>query len=309
MNRRDLLQLSAVVGLATTGARAGETPASKEPNAKQPAGASISPLTPPADGHIPVAFLLSKGAVVIDFAGPWEVFSNVHVSGPRPEPFELYTVAETKAPIQASGGMLVVPNYTLADAPHPKIVVIPAQADPSEAVVRWLRATSASTDITMSICTGAFVLAKSGLVSGKPVTTHHGAYTELAMTYPDVVVKRGARFVEVGNISSSGGLTSGMDLALHVVERYFGRTVALRTADDLEYQGLGWLNADSNSIYAQRRVSTDAHPVCAICEMDVDVASAPRSLYLGHTYYFCTTSHKTLFDSAPDRFMKLVGAG
>jgi transcriptional regulator GlxA family with amidase domain len=307
MKRRDMLQLTAALGLAANAARSAESAISKASPAHL--SDSISPLTPPTDGRIPVAFLLSEGAVVIDFGGPWEVFDNVYVSGPRPHPFEMYTVGETTAPIRVSGGMLVVPNYTLADAPPPKIIVIPAQADPSEAVVRWLRATSASTDITMSICTGAFVLAKAGLLSGKPVTTHHGAYMELAMSYPDLTVRRGARFVEVGNLASSGGLSSGMDLALHVVERYLGHAVALRTADNLEYQGLGWMNANSNAIYAKRRVSTDAHPLCAICEMEVDNARALRSSYHGRTYYFCMASHKSLFDADPDRCVKQIDLG
>jgi hypothetical protein len=80
----------------------------------------------------------------------------------------------------------------------------------------------------MSVCTGAFLLAKTGLLSGKAATTHHGAYTEVAMAYPDILVKRGARFVESGNLASSGVLSSGIDLALHVVERYFGHRATSR---------------------------------------------------------------------------------
>lgn len=303
MKRRDLLQLAAALGLAAAGARSAEPAASK--GSSTPSSDSVTPLTPPADGRIPVAFVLSQGAVVIDFAGPWEVFDNVLAPGPRPHPFEMYTVAETTAPIHASGGMTVVPNYTIANAPPPKVIVIPAQDEPSEAVVRWIRTAATAADLTMSICTGAFALAKTGLLSGKTATTHHAAYAKLAATYPDIKVKRGARFVDLGNIASSGGLTSGMDLALHVVDRYFGRQVALRTADGLEYQGLGWLNADSNAAYAKRRVTTDAHPLCAVCEMDVAdiIATAPRSTYHGRTYYFCSVSHKDFFDAAPDRVL------
>jgi hypothetical protein len=114
------------------------------------------------------------------------------------------------------------------------------------------------------------------------------------MAFPGIWVKRGARFVESGNLASSGGLSSGIDLALRVVERYFGRSVALSTADNLEYQGLGWMNADSNQAYAKARVSTVQHPLCAICEMDVDARTAPKSPYRGRTYYFCMDAHKKL---------------
>jgi transcriptional regulator GlxA family with amidase domain len=295
MKRRDVLQLSASLGL--TGllprlTRAVSTSNSAPPNA----------LRPPADGHIPVAFLISDGAVVIDFAGPWEVFENVMIPG-QSHPFQPYTVAETTAPIRASGGLTIVPNYSLDSAPAPRVIVIPAQGDPSDAMLAWVRNATRTTDVTMSVCTGAFLLAKTGLLSGKAVTTHHGAYAELAMEFPDIWVKRGARFVESGNLASSGGLSSGIDLALRVVERYYGHAVALSTADNLEYQGLGWMNADSNQAYAKKRVSTAEHPLCAVCEMDVDVSTAPKSTFRGRTYYFCMDSHKKLFDAEPDRFV------
>jgi putative intracellular protease/amidase/YHS domain-containing protein len=302
MQRRELLQLTASLGLTTAFSPLAVPQSAVPAKSAGVASASANALTPPK-GQIPVAFLLSEGAVVIDFAGPWEVFEQVHIPGATPHPFDLYTVAETKSPIHAGGGgMTIVPDYSIADAPNPKIVVIPAQSEPSDAVVAWIRKVSHSADLTMSVCTGAFVLAKTGLLAGKQATTHHAAYAEFAMMYPDVVVKRGARFVEAGNLATSGGLSSGIDLALHVVERYFGRAVAQRTADNLEYQGLGWTNPDSNSAYATKRVSTDEHPLCAVCEMDVDPATAPKSVYRNHVYFFCMESHKKLFDAFPDRF-------
>ncbi len=304
MKRRDLLQISATLGLAALFPRAGVAGPRADPAVREPrATPAPNPLQPPADGRIPVAFLVSDNAVVIDFAGPWEVFANVHVPGPTPHPFQLYTVAETTAPIHASGGMIIVPNYSLASAPAPKVIVIPAQSDPSAAVIAWVRNATRTTDVTMSVCTGAFLLAKTGLLSGKAATTHHGAYAELAMAFPDIWVKRGARFVESGNLASSGGLSSGIDLALHVVERYFGYAIALSTADNLEYQGLGWMNADSNQTYGKPRASTDQHPLCPVCEMDVEVATAPKTMYRGRTYYFCMDAHKRLFDEGPDRFV------
>jgi transcriptional regulator GlxA family with amidase domain len=294
-----MLQLTATLGLASALPRL----AISGVQAKSGSTPDVSVLTAPKDGTIPVAFLLSEGAVLIDFAGPWEVFESVHIPGANPHPFALYTVAETNAPIHAGGRMTILPNYALVNAPQPKVLVIPAQSEPSEAVLTWIRQVSRSTDVTMSVCTGAFVLAKTGLLAGKPATTHHGAYADLAMAYPDIIVRRGSRFVEVGNLASSGGLTSGIDLALRVVERYYGRTVALSTADNLEYQGLGWTNPDSNSAYAQRRVSTDEHPLCPVCDMDVDRVSAPASAYRGRSYYFCMDAHKKLFDAFPDRFV------
>ncbi|MGH7982888.1 MAG: DJ-1/PfpI family protein [Candidatus Udaeobacter sp.] len=265
--------------------------------------AEANPLKPPANGSIPVAFLISEGAVIIDFCGPWEVFRDVMVPGRQNHPFQLYTVSESTSPIRAGGGMKIVPDYTLANAPAPKVIVIPAQSEPSPATLEWIRKNSKKTDVTMSVCTGAFVLAKTGLLSGKSATTFHGAFGYFAVQFPDIHLKRGARFVEDGNLASAGGLSSGIDLALRVVERYFGREVAKQTAYNMEYQGQGWMNADSNQVYASAPVSTADHPLCAVCGMDVDPKSAPKSVVNGKTYYFCSDDDKKVFDAAPDKFV------
>jgi YHS domain-containing protein/putative intracellular protease/amidase len=266
---------------------------------------ALNPLQRPADGSaIPVAFLISDDAVVIDFGGPWEVFSNVMPGGRMDmNTFRLYTVAETTAPITASGGMKIIPDYTLKTSPLPKVIVIPAQKDPSAAVLEWIRSASKTADVTMSVCTGAFLLAQTGLLTGKAATTHHAAYVELAMKFPEVRVKRGVRFVEDGNLATSGGLACGIDLALHVVARYYGREVATQTAYNMEYQGQGWMNPDANAVYAAARTADSAHPTCPVCAMDVDLATAPKSVHKGKTYYFCSSGHKQLFDSAPDRVL------
>lgn len=206
---------------------------------------SSNKLTPPAKGKIPVAFALSEGATVIDFAGPWEVFQDVHVSErgstmDEQMPFQLYTVSEKTEPITGSGGLKLVPDYTFESAPPPKVIVVGAQRG-SKALHAWLNKNVASTDLIMSVCTGAFQLGRAGLLSGKSATTHHDFFEQFTKAFPDVNVKRGLRFVEEERVSSAGGLTSGIDLALHVVERYFGREVAQNTANYMEYQSKGWM--------------------------------------------------------------------
>ena len=268
---------------------------------------AINPIKPPEKDQIPVAFLISDGAVVIDFCGPWEVFQDTMIPSRQDMPFRLYTVAETKKPIRTSGGMQIVPDYTIADAPTPKVIVIPAQSEPSPAVLDWIRKSSKTTDVTMSVCTGAFVLAKTGLLDGKSATTYHGAFGRFAMKFPNIELKRGARFVENGNLATAGGLSSGIDLALRVVERYYGRDVAQKTAYNIEYQGQGWMNADSNQLYATALVSTAEHPLCQVCGMDVDPKIAPKSAYKGTTYYFCSDDDKKTFDAAPEKFANSAG--
>jgi len=212
-----------------------------------------SKLTPPAEGAIPVAFAISRGATMIDFAGPWEVFKDVMVPAKSQgtqasqqghanhrSAFDLYTVSEKTEPIEASAGMKIIPDYTFDTAPAPKVIVIPAQAG-SPALHAWLRKMVDSTDVTMSVCTGAFQLGKAGLLTGKEATTHHEFLEQFAKAFPDVKLKRGLRFVENEKISTAGGLTSGIDLALRVVERYFGRETAEQTAVYMEYQSRGWI--------------------------------------------------------------------
>lgn len=297
LKRRQLVQ-----GLAACGLMAALPSSSVRANSPASDPAQAPPLNPPARGSIPVAFVISEDAVVIDFCGPWEVFQNVHIANRADAPFTLYTVADTTRPIRATGGLKIIPDYDFRSAPPPKVIVIPAQSGRSEAMMDWIRRSSKSADLTMAVCTGAFVLAKTGLLSGKSATTHHSSYVTLAMDFPDITVKRGARFVEEGNLATAGGLSSGIDLALRVVERYFGRDAATATAYYMEYQGQGWLNRESNKVYAEARVSTDEHPLCAVCGMDVDPAAAPSSVFKGKRYYFCMTEHKARFDSAPEKF-------
>ena len=225
------------------------------------------------------------------------------IPGQTDHPFRLYTVSESTSPIHTSGGMKIVPDYSFENAPAPKVIVIPAQSAPSQATLEWIRKSTKTTDVTMSVCTGAFVLAKTGLLSGKAATTYHGAFGRFEMEFPDIALKRGARFVETGNLATAGGLSSGIDLALRVVERYYGREVAQKTAYDLEYQGQGWMNPESNQLYATAPVSTAEHPLCAVCGMDVDPKTAPKSIFKGATYYFCSDDDKKTFDAAPDKFV------
>jgi transcriptional regulator GlxA family with amidase domain len=239
MRRRDFLTAGGLGMIAAGGAWFAK------PGKRASAGAPAAGLVPPARGKIPVAFVVTEGATVIDFAGPWEVFQDVMVPDRGSDhedqmPFDPYTVSDSTEPVTASAGLRIVPDHSFATAPPPRVVVVPAQGGRSPAMLDWLRATARTADVTMSVCTGAFVLARAGLLSGRAATTHHDFVDRLASQFPDVEVRRGLRFVESDRISTAGGLTSGIDLALRVVERYFGRAVARRTAEYMEYRGRGW---------------------------------------------------------------------
>lgn len=308
MNRRDLLKNSAALGFASAlptfaASKLFASAGAGQPGKDQPL-ARTNPLTPPAKGSIPVAFPISDGAEVIDFGGPWEVFAGVVKPGTINESaFHVYTVAESLKPITATGGMKIVPDYTFETAPAPKVIVIPAQGGATKAMIDWIRMSSKNTDVTMSVCTGAFVLARTGLLSGKSATTFHEAFDTFARLYPNIKLIRGARFVEDGNLASSGGLTSGMDLALRVVERYFGRELTEKLAFQLEYQGKGWMDANSNEVYAkyENPKPSGTGPLCPVCSMEADRSIS--STYKGKTYYFCMQPHKVTFDESPEEFV------
>jgi putative intracellular protease/amidase len=209
--------------------------------------ANATALQPPEGRKIRVAVVLTEGAVVIDFAGPWEVFSNVHIgSGGMGEqmPFDLYTVGRDRNPIHTAGvmkpGMTIVPDHGFADAPDPDVVVVGAQSG-DEQLGPWLRKVHAQHALLMSVCTGAFRLAQAGLLDDKSATTHHAALQRLANQYPRITVRSSVRYVQSDPlILTAGGLSSGIDSALHVVELYYGPKVAQAAADDMEYQGQGW---------------------------------------------------------------------
>ena len=240
MKRRDFLMMGAAAGAMSMGlsATAEKSVLSASPILRG------EPLTPPARGKIRVAFAVAQNTNVMDLAGPWEVFQDVHVDDrgsthDEQMPFELYTVAASPDPFRATGGLKIVPSYTVENAPQPHLVVVPASRAGTP-LHEWLAAVAPQTDVTMSVCTGAFQLGKAGLLDGLVATTHHDFYDAFADAFPKVQLERGVRFVENRRIATAGGLTSGIDLALRVVDRYFGQEVAQRTANYMEYTGTGW---------------------------------------------------------------------
>lgn len=202
---------------------------------------AATPLKPPAGRPIRVAVVITDRATMIDFAGPWEVFQDVQVPGRFGAAFELYTVSDDTRPLRVSAGMQVIPDYRFQDAPAPDVVVVGAQAGRSREMLDWLRAQAGRADVVMSVCTGAGKLAAAGLLDGKQAATHHDFVETLGARFPRVQFVQGERFVQSdATIITAGGLTSGIDAALHVVERYFGRAVAQRTADYMEHYSEGW---------------------------------------------------------------------
>lgn len=198
-------------------------------------------LVPPADGNVKVACVFSSNVTLIDWVGPEAVFDawlyDESTKKDRPL-FEVFTVGESRE--IRDPAFNVIPDYTYEDAPRAQVVVVPAQSG-SPQFYRWLKKASEGADMTMSVCIGARHLAKLGLLDGQVATTHHDFIKPYTEEFPKVHWVAGRRFVEGPKIATSAGVTAGIDLALRIFERYFGRDKALAAVKVIEYQGAGWM--------------------------------------------------------------------
>jgi transcriptional regulator GlxA family with amidase domain len=183
-----------------------------------------------------VTILIFDDVELLDVAGPFEVFS---VAG-REGAFDVQTVAETTNPIRTRGGLTVTPDMPLQDASAADVLVVPGgqgarTAMHRDAVLDWVRTGAETAEIVLSVCTGAFILAQAGLLSGCTVTTHHSVLDRLAELAPDAAVVDDQRFVDNDAIVTAAGISAGIDAALHVVGRLCGSAHAAATARHMEY--------------------------------------------------------------------------
>ena len=179
-----------------------------------------------------VAILIFDGVQIIDYTGPYEVLGGW---GKR----QVYTVAEKADAITTNMGMRVVPNYTFENQPKPDIIVVPGGGVDkhlgNQKVINWVRESAKEARYVLSVCNGAFFLAKAGLLDGLESTTTAGLIDKLAEMAPKTRVVRDKRFVDNGKIITAGGLSSGIDGALHVVEKVDGKGWAQAVAFGIEY--------------------------------------------------------------------------
>jgi putative intracellular protease/amidase len=189
-----------------------------------------------------VAIIVHEGVELLDFAGPGEVFETASWRGAemgRPW-FNMYTVAPSTGSILSQLFLTVEPEYTIDNCPPPDILIVPGGATgvllADEHFMDWVRQVAPKTEIVFSVCTGAFVLADSGLLDGCEATTHWSAIEALKKAAPDAVVHEDRRFVDNGRVITTAGVSSGIDGALHVVARLLGTYTAERTAHYMEYR-------------------------------------------------------------------------
>ena len=203
------------------------------------AAADEAQLALPKSRPVRVAFVVSDMATLIDIAGPMQVFDQVVSPGNKTE-FQTFTVSETRKPIKA-GTMTIVPDYIFTDVPEADIVVVGAQMGDSPPYLNYLRSLNTRGRLMLSVCTGVSIFAKAGILDGLQATSHHDYIGTLQDRYPKVHFLRDMAWVHSApTIYTAGGETSGIELALHIVELYFDHDVAVKTARYMEYRGPDW---------------------------------------------------------------------
>ncbi len=184
-----------------------------------------------------VAIFVYNNVEILDFGGPSEVFAAANYKGDNV--FNVYTVAANDKPLLSQGFITITPQYTIDNCPKPDIIVLPGGAQSesakNEKVINWIKECSKKTKIIMSVCTGAMILSKTGLLDGKEATTWHGAIDNLKKMTPKAKVHSDTRFVDNGQIITTAGVSAGIDGALHVVQRLFGMETAQAVAKYMEY--------------------------------------------------------------------------
>lgn len=192
-----------------------------------------------------VGIFVFNNVEVLDFAGPYEVFTTAsRVYGKQNllssvTPFEVFTIGKTKESVRARAGLKVDPDFDFDTHPKIDILLIPGgvvtEVLKDTSVINWIASTSKQAQLTASICTGAFLLAKVGLLEGKSATTHWEDINDLRVMFPYLEVKEQMRWVDEGEIVTSAGISAGIDMSLHLVERLISHDLAVNTAKQMEF--------------------------------------------------------------------------
>ena len=187
-----------------------------------------------------VGIIVFDQVEVMDFAGPYEVFSlatqiaDMHT-------FDVSLVAQSEGHVTGRNNFTVVPQYTFENCPSPDILIIPGGPgarveENNETMLNWVRIKANGAEMVASVCTGARVLAKAGLLDGLESTTHWNSIEELRQMAPTAIVHAERRFVDNGKVLTSAGVSAGIDMSLHIVRRLSGDKIAADVAHMMEYK-------------------------------------------------------------------------
>ncbi|MES5857716.1 DJ-1/PfpI family protein [Bacillus cereus group sp. RP29] len=186
-----------------------------------------------------VGIFLFNEVEVLDFAGPFEVFSITKVH--EEKPFTVYTVSQNGEMITARNGLKVKPDYSIEDLPPVDILIIPGGKGAREnevkndIVINWVRQQMKEVKLMTSVCTGALLLAKAGLLEGLKATTHWASIQTFKKDFPNVEVMENVKFVDEGHIITSAGISASINMSFHIVKNLLGVEIAEETAKNMEY--------------------------------------------------------------------------
>ncbi|MFS2265012.1 DJ-1/PfpI family protein [Vibrio vulnificus] len=184
-----------------------------------------------------IGIYIYEQAEVLDFSGPFEVFSTAKRLGA--EDLNVFLIAENAEPVLARGGYKVLPDYTIEKHPQIDLLVVVGGVHTDEMyksnILSWLTLVADSADQVASVCTGAFLLAQAGLIEGLTVTTHWEDIQDLTVRFPDLNVIGDKRWVASGKFTTSGGISAGIDMSFHLVSERYGLEFAMVVAHQMEY--------------------------------------------------------------------------
>jgi len=187
-----------------------------------------------------VGILIFDDAEVLDFAGPFEVFSVTSQLN-NFEPFQVFTLSQEAKPVTAVNGFRVLPDFSINQHPPIDILIISGGQGTGvllndTKLLQWIERTHNASQVTLCICSGARLLGKLGLLNDKPFCTHHEVYENMKAIAPKGIPQKDKRFVQTDDrLYTSGGISAGIDLSFHIVEKLLGADAAKRTADYMEY--------------------------------------------------------------------------
>lgn len=191
-----------------------------------------------------IAIYVFTDMEILDFTGPYEVFTTASRVFKRrnphaPDPFHVFTVAREAGTVRARAGLVVTPDYTFATCPPMDLLLIPGGVVTAElatpAVTAWISRVAAEVQLTASVCTGSFLLAQAGLLEAKPATTHWEDIADMRTMFPRLTVLEKRRWVDAGPVVTSAGISAGIDMSLHLVDRLMGRELAVNTARQMDF--------------------------------------------------------------------------
>jgi transcriptional regulator GlxA family with amidase domain len=185
-----------------------------------------------------VGILIFPDVELLDFCGPYEAFTAARLDGQRC--FNTFTVAETLDPVNAAAGLRFIPDYTIDTAPKIDVLVVPGGQGTRREIdnpklINWIQRVAGAAELTTSVCTGSFLLGKAGLLANGKATTHWGSIERMRESFPDIQVLSDVRWVDDGAVVSSAGVSAGIDMSLHVIERLADVAAAESSARLMEY--------------------------------------------------------------------------